>query len=208
MGMYGHLRRASVADGERLRAEPALVTPFLYGEPLEKPKSTGGLFGWLKRLSPISGVVNDPDVDVRPEAAKGAVWPPASDGEELDLDKAWHGLHFLFTGRADGGPEPACFVLEGGEEVGDDGDGEPIARMLSADQVRRFSAFLSGLSRGELESRFDAARMTELEIYPDVIWERDAREETAEWLLAIWEALRDFMAEAARRGEVVVVAVS
>ena len=208
MGMYGHLRRASVSQGERLRAEPALVTPFLYGEPLEKPKAKGGLFGWLKRLSPISGVVNDPELDVRPEAATGAAWPPAADGEELDLDKAWHGLHFLFTGRAEGGPEPSCFVLEGGEDVGDDGYGESIARMLSADQVRRFSAFLSGLSREELERRFDPARMTELEIYPDVIWERDAREETVEWLLAIWEALRDFMAEAARRGEVVVVAVS
>ena len=32
MGMYGTLRRASAADVARLRAEPALVQSFLYGE--------------------------------------------------------------------------------------------------------------------------------------------------------------------------------
>ena len=28
---------------------------------------------------------------------------------DIDIDKAWHGLHFLFTGAAEEGPEPGCF---------------------------------------------------------------------------------------------------
>jgi hypothetical protein len=35
----------------------------------------------------------------------------------VDIDKGWHGLHFLFTGTADGGEERACYLVRGGEEI-------------------------------------------------------------------------------------------
>src|SRR5687768_13754481 len=139
MGMYGTLRRASAADVARLRANPGLVETFLFGEPPvmvdERPP---GLLGFLLRLTPIRMQrVADP----QPPRSDPPAWPPAAEGEDAHLDKAWHGLHFLFTGTADGGEEPACFLLAGGEDVGDDDD--LLARLLSPEQVREFAAFLA-----------------------------------------------------------------
>src|SRR5688500_19039614 len=33
---------------------------------------------------------------------------------EVSLDKAWHALHFLFTGTSEGGTPPACYLMSGG----------------------------------------------------------------------------------------------
>ena len=54
----------------------------------------------------------------------------AGPGGELDLDKAWHGIHFLLTGSAWEGEEPLCYLLAGGQEVGDEDVGYGPARVL------------------------------------------------------------------------------
>jgi hypothetical protein len=185
----------------RLRADPALVYPFLYGE-APPVRDGGGLLGFLRRLVPFAaGAERDR------EAAAAPTWPAAAAGEELDLEKAWHALHFLFTGTADGGTEPACFILTGGEDVGDDDD--VAARLLRPEQVRDFAAFLAALTPEELRRRFDPARMAALEIYPDPIWERpDEMPAELDHLIESFEALRDFVAAAAAAGDAVVVSVS
>ena len=38
----------------------------------------------------------------------------------VDVDKAWHCLHFLLTGTASEGEPPMDFVVRGGTEVGED----------------------------------------------------------------------------------------
>ena len=40
------------------------------------------------------------------------------EGSVADLDKAWHGLHYLFTGTDEGGNSPLDFLAVGGEEIG------------------------------------------------------------------------------------------
>jgi len=213
MGMYGTLRRATAADVARLRATPALVEPFLFGDAAAPapPKQKGGLLGFLWRLSPLT-VSDDrpreaPAEDAAADATRAPAWPPAAVGEDLDLDKAWHGLHFLFTGTADGGAEPACFLLSGGEDVGDDDD--LLARLLRPEQVRDFAAFLAALGPVELTRRFDPERMTALEIYPDVIWQRpEETDEPLGFLLGAFAELQTFTAAAAAAGDAVVVCVA
>ena len=201
MGIYAHLRRLPAGDVALLRADPALVHPFLYGE-AATVRTRGGLFGFLRRLVPFAS-----DAEREREAASAPTWPPAAAGEELDLEKAWHALHFLLTGTADGGTEPACFILSGGEDVGDDDD--VLARLLRPEQVRDFAAFLGALTPAELRGRFDPARMAALEIYPDPIWERaEEMDEEREHLVASFEALRDFVTAAAAAGDAIVVSVS
>ena len=206
MGMYATLRRADAADAERLRADPALVAPFLFGEEppvvTERPR---GLLGLLLRFTPIK-VQRATDTPASPSAAPA--WPPAADGEALDLDKAWHGLHFLFTGTAEGGAEPACFLLSGGEDTGEDEWGDPVARLLRPEQVRDLAAFLGALTPDELTRRFDPPRMTALKVYPAVIWQRaDDAHPPLQYLLGAFEDLRVFAAAAAAAGDAVVVSV-
>src|SRR5829696_3506561 len=204
MGMYGTLRRASAADVARLRAEPALVQSFLYGEAAEEVEvRPPGLLGFVLRLLP--GKVTQPVAGTG--GWENGPWPAPADGESLDLDKAWHGVHFLLTGSADEVDGPAGYLLAGGEDIGDDGDGDPGARLLGPAQVRDFAALLAALDDDEVARRFDPARMTALGIYPD-IWERpEATDAPRAFALDAFAELRTFAAAAAAAGDAVVVRV-
>jgi Domain of unknown function (DUF1877) len=205
MGMTCTLRQASAAQCKRLRAEPETVEEFLYPEgaaPRVVEVREKGLSGWILRLMPVKVTQTDPDW-VPPEH------PGADNDSQLDIDKAWHGLHFIFTGAASEGEPPGCFLVNGGEEIGDeDDDNRP--RLLDPKQVRQFSDFLTSLSDDEFTRRYDAERMTALEIYPEVIWKRDAGSQNPpiDYLRSAFHDLRAFVATAADRGNAIVVDVS
>jgi len=95
---------------------------------------------------------------------------------ELWLDKAWHGIHFLLTGSAWEGDEPLNFLVAAGEplEGTDTGYGED--RVFTSEQVKQIDSALQGISKEEFESRFDPAKMMEEDIYP-TIWDRPKDED-------------------------------
>ena len=122
--------------------------------------------------------------------------------EELEIDKAWHGIHFLLTGNAWEASLPLGFVAAGGEEVGDDLGYGP-ARALRSEQVVEIDRALEPFTTDELRRRFDADRMTELEIYPSG-WSDDPDGEL-EYLLAFYMELRAFVHRTAERGDALLV---
>ena len=205
MGMYGYLRRIAPSDVPRIRDDPRLLEAFLFGERLQVVEErVPGLLGFFLRLTRIKVEVAAP---VQP--TNEPLWPAPSLGEMISLDKAWHGLHFLFTGTADGGREPACFLLSGGEELGDGDDDAFQAHLLDAEQVRWWAEHLASLTDEELTRRFDPERMTQLRIYPDVIWKRPEEEdEPRGYLLGAFNELREFVASAAAGGDAMVVCIS
>src|SRR5687767_12235877 len=77
------------------------------------------------------------------------------EGERTDLDKAWHGLHYLLTRTAWEGDAPLNFLVAGGREVGDIDVGYGPARVLSAAEVRAAADALARLTDEELRSRFN-----------------------------------------------------
>jgi hypothetical protein len=200
MGMTCTLRRASDADVRQLLADPTQAGSFLYGPPpVVRRVRPGGVLGAMLWFLPI-----------RIEEADPASPPPPPPGDDvLDLEKSWHGLHFLFTGTARETGLPEGFLVSGGLNLETD-DNDSVPRLLNADEVREVDAFLRSVSRDELARRYDARRMTELEVYPDAIWMRDTdREHPAlDDLLDAFDALRVFFATARERGEAVVADVS
>jgi len=120
---------------------------------------------------------------------------PGSEPAVVDLDKAWHGLHWLLTGTEyDGGPEPLASALMGGQPFGDDaGYGPP--RLLTPEWARAIDAALRAVPDDLLRQRFDAGRMEELSIYPDS-WHPSDFEV---YLTPYLEMLRDHYAYAASR---------
>ncbi len=146
-----------------------------------------------------------PDTLARLRAAPGEIenYLQPDDGEgppfETDVDKAWHGLHYLLTGRADGGREPFSLAIYGGAELGPD-IGLGPARLLTPEQVVRLAAALDSLTTDELTARFDPQDMQARAIYPDVIWVRDGNDALA-YLLDNFERMAEFYRDAAARGD-------
>lgn len=120
----------------------------------------------------------------------------AADTSSVDLDKAWHGLHWLLV-RGDAPIEEAIF---GGEEIGEDLGYGP-SRLLSPERVKHVASALAVLAPDELGSRLDGAAMSQDDVYPS-IW--DEEDIFAGYLAPAFERLRDFYAAAAEADEAVI----
>ena len=120
----------------------------------------------------------------------------------LELDKAWHGVHYILSGTAELEPsdDVASRAVLGGVEIGDDFSGYGPARVSEPDEVAQIAEAL-GDSRVALDAagRYDAERLTELQIYA-FGWDEDARE----WLLSSLRELRRFYSDAAAHASGVV----
>jgi len=115
-----------------------------------------------------------------------------------DLDKAWHGLHYLFTGTAWEGDPPLNFLVTGGQQVGEEDVGYGPARAFMSDEVKRIHAAVHALSPEGLRARFNPSKMKKLEISPD-IWDRDpADDDTLGYLLENRGPLLNFLDAAVR----------
>jgi hypothetical protein len=133
--------------------------------------------------------------------AKGAGFAPAPARTVLSLDKAWHGVHYVLCGELEPGPALLSQAVMGGVELGDSEgfSGYGPARYFTSAEVVALSEALSGPEvEQQAASRFDAARMSELQIYPG--W----RASDAEWVMDSLRRLRDFYADAAGKGRAIV----
>jgi hypothetical protein len=128
----------------------------------------------------------------------------------LNLDKAWHGVHYVMCGEAEPGAALLSQPVMGGVPLGEDDEGFSgygPARYFTPKQVAEIS---QAMSRPELEqeaaTRFDAATMSRLEIYPG--WhlpeaKSDAKSDL-EWLMDSFRRLRNFYSDAAVKNQAVV----
>jgi hypothetical protein len=187
MSMIYCLQQASDDTLRKLQERPELIILFLTGQPTWAPRPRGLVARLFLGPTPPPP---KPVEEVRFEKSD----------EVCDLDKAWHGLHFLFTGSDWEGDPPASFLLNWGDTVGDVDVGYGPARTLTSEQVREIAAYLADTAEAQLRSRFDQQRMIDLAIYPD-IWNRDLDDDdTLGYLMHYYAALQKYVAETADRG--------
>ena len=193
MGMTLTLYRVTAAGIDRVLTNPDRAREIIDADAenwiIERPK---GIVGFLLRFTPMSVET------ARPKEPLTDADLERLDENECDLDKAWQGLHFLLTGTAWKGEEPACYLLQGGEDVGDDEFDTP-PRLLQPDQVSNFSRLLSSLSESELRARYDPYQMMALGIYPE-IWQPEDTSDF-EYLLGVFGQLQPFVEKAAEAGD-------
>ena len=115
----------------------------------------------------------------------------------VDVDKAWHGIHYLLANRADAGAEPLSWAVLGGEEFGEE-IGYGPARFLTPEQVRSVAAWLP--EDAVFKSRFDPRAMEKAQIYPEAIWVRDG-DDALDYLVENYRELVAFYKSAAGRGD-------
>lgn len=138
-----------------------------------------------------------------PENVVGFLYPDDDNDppNTTDLDKAWHGLHYLLTGDAVGGAAPLSKAILDGTEIGPELD-FGAARYLTVEEVAAVAHALAALTPDTLAQRYEPSAMQQKQIYPD-IWERDG-DEALEYLLDFFPELQRFYADAAARGEAVI----
>ncbi|MCD9029575.1 YfbM family protein [Luteimonas sp. BDR2-5] len=135
-----------------------------------------------------------------PEEVEGYLFPDDGDGEPdnyADVDKAWHGIHYLLNGSADGGDSPLSWAVMGGAEVGED-IGYGPARILTPEQVKAISDALP--SEDAFKASYAPEAMKAAQIYPDVIWLRDG-DEALDYLVENYKVMVEFYRSAASRGD-------
>jgi hypothetical protein len=108
-----------------------------------------------------------------PDEVVGFLYPEDGDGpsDALDVDKAWHAIHFTLNGSQWEGRGVLGMAVLGGTEIGEDAGYGP-ARYLVQSQVKEVADALSDVSKEGFIERFNPQAMDEHEIYPQ-IWLRD-----------------------------------
>ena len=130
-------------------------------------------------------------------ARNKALGKRGEDPDELRIDKSWHGLHFLLTGRLDGGAPPISRAILGGKVVPDRRGlmGFGPGHKLTPVEVREVSGVLAILNAADLVSRYDADEMRRNEAYAMGV----PPDEDREYLSVYYEKVRSFYAEAASK---------
>lgn len=123
-----------------------------------------------------------------------------------DLDKAWHGIHFLLSGDEWSGPLPEGMLLAGGRPIGDVDVGYGPARALLPEEAESFQRAIEKISDAEFDARFDAKKLLDHSIYPE-IWDRDLKGEPdgRPYLNEYFKVLKQFFADAVKEKQGVVV---
>ena len=203
MGMVLELHTLGDENIERLLADPPLIWLMLEPEDPDiyaSARREGRKKGLLGRLFGRggSGGGGDPGGDDLPPT-EFSLGP--AENQVTDLDKAWHAIHYLLTGTADGGEPPLDFLYRGGDPVGDVEVGhvevghDPV-RVMRADAVKEVRDALADLDRESLKERFDAEDMIQKDIYGAM---EDFLDDDLEYFLGHFDTMKDFVGAAAEK---------
>jgi hypothetical protein len=185
MGMVYVLRRVTDDQLAMLRRKPELLERFLFEEPAEAAVEETGL---MDKLVSSFGFRRTEKLA-----------PPREEGDEIDLDKSWHLMHFLLTGSADSTDGPESFIVGDWPSIGEVEIGWGKAWAIDSAGIRRFDQVLKGVDEAALFARFDTGEMTEQDVYLGDAFEGDEKT-GCEYVLEYLFILRTFVDEAARRG--------
>jgi hypothetical protein len=139
-----------------------------------------------------------------PDLLGAMIFEPGDEDEEsdddpggsLEIDKSWHGLHFLLTGTAWEGQAPLDFIVRGGDALDLDPGYGPV-RYFDPAALKLIARAIHSLDERALKSRYDATRMQKLDIYPQ-IWLRE--DNADDYLLENWSLLRSFIENGSAEG--------
>jgi hypothetical protein len=119
----------------------------------------------------------------------------------VDIDKAWHGIHFVLVGEQYGGAPPLSNVVFGAKTIGEEDVGYGPAHGTTAAAVKEIAAALSEISEVKFREKFDASALKKADIYPQ-IW--DEGDEALNYLASYFTELKTFYESAARNGNAVI----
>jgi len=177
---------------KRLLGDPPLVYRVIHPEDdalYRKVRSDFNRKGFRSRLLVMKAEgAEDPDSKLHYSEGEGAA---------ADLDKTWHGLHYLFTKTAWKGKPPLDFLMNGGEPVGTIDLGFGPARVFYHRDAKAIHEAISRIYEDELREKFNPKEMSEKDIYPQ-IWDGSGKgENPLDYLMKYLAVLRGFLEKTA-----------
>jgi hypothetical protein len=120
----------------------------------------------------------------------------------VDVDKAWHAIHYTLTGSAWEASGALASVVLGGRPIGDEDLGYGPARALTAAEVAAAAAELAAIDDAEFRARFDVEALASADVYPP-IW--DEGDDALDYVAAYYGVVRDLFRDAAASGDAIVI---
>ncbi len=164
MSMIMTLKQAPAATLDLLVDRPELAVVF-WMDPNYLPPKQPALFSWIARLLGH----REPELSLPTAPAE-----LARNGETLNLDKSWHGVHWLLTRpqqRAEGDdwqiPPPEGFLLSVGRAIEGSDHGYGDERAASPREVTDFDQLLQRTPWETLAQRYDPQAMEAAGVYPN-----------------------------------------
>jgi len=119
--------------------------------------------------------------------------------QALDLDKAWHGIHFLLCGTYGPGSPPLDFLLAGGESLSN--CPEDDNHVFSPEQVREIAEALEPITPEFLRLNFDPERLISEDIYPSIGWDASSDFDFTHYLAPYFVHLKEYVTAARQAGQ-------
>lgn len=128
------------------------------------------------------------------------------DSNLVDIDKSWDGIIFLLTGQNfDNSNHELTKILFSGQIIDEEQDlGYGPAQYLTPEQVKDLNEKISNITKEDLRKKYDAKKMIELEVYPNV-WEN---EEEVEYLIEYFETVQEVYATASKNNEGIITFIN
>ncbi|WP_236874629.1 YfbM family protein, partial [Clostridioides difficile] len=131
------------------------------------------------------------------------VFEDANENSTINIDKAWHAIHFTLTGCPFGGDDDNIFsklVLSGNilMEI----DGEFPVMLITANDVKKLSKAMNSLEEQAFRKRFNINEMLENNIYP--VMNDESEDDFFEYVWANLIELKKFIQEASNDGLAVI----
>jgi hypothetical protein len=193
MGMVLGLTQLDDRTIERLVADPPLVWLVVAGDDREQYERARQEERRLQKPGFIARLFGAAPPPPQPDASPFALGD--GEGKAIDVDKSWHGMHYLLTRSGEAGSPPLDFLLGGGRTVGDEDVGYGPAWVFTAAETRGIAAAVASVSDEELRARYDPSAMDAADVYPSRIWVRDG-DEALDYVMEYIAMLRGTLAEA------------
>jgi Domain of unknown function (DUF1877) len=189
MGIAYCLIRTSPQIVEELRGRPKAVAAFVYQDSdlYEAPKPSF--------FSKLFGAKSENETGLTPQRV---------DGDETDLDKSWHVVHYLLCGDAGRGEGPLALIGDDRHPLADIDLGLGKPNIISAEMVRAFADAASAMSEDDFLARYVPASMPLNDLYMGDVIERGDVDDIKEYAVENFRTLRNFVQKASDNCEAII----
>ncbi len=159
-----------------------------------------GMIGHYLRITPTELAA----LEAAPETVVAFIYRDDTSERHLDIDKAWHAIHFLLNQDQYQAHELLNIVF-GGEALGNADLGTGPARAIPAAEVAAMATVVRSIGVDELRARWDPVELQEHDIYPE-IW--DDGDDALNYVLDNYARLVDFFVAAARDDDAIITYIA